>query len=127
MKTALDIFRANLARVRALHALHLNFSGLVAPIIDLSDLLRAEIVLVVSALDHFVHELARVGMMEIWRGARSATPAYLRFSISLNIATRLTGQSGVEGHLETEIRTRHGYLSFQQPDDIADAIRLFSS
>jgi hypothetical protein len=29
MNTALDVFRANLARVRAMHALHLHFSSLV--------------------------------------------------------------------------------------------------
>jgi len=30
-------------------------------------------------------------------------------------------------YLETEIRTRHSYSSFQQPDKIAEAVRLFST
>lgn len=76
MQKALDLFRANLDRVRSIHATYLHFSGQVTPALDLSDLLRAELVLTVSALDHFVHELARLGMMEIWRGTRPATPAY---------------------------------------------------
>jgi hypothetical protein len=80
-----------------------------------------------SALDHFVHEITRVGMIEVWRGIRIATPAYLKFSVSLNVTTLLIGQVGADVHLETEIRTRHGYSSFQQPEDIADAIRLFST
>jgi RiboL-PSP-HEPN len=127
MNIALAVFRANLARVRDMHALHLHFSGLVTSAIDLSDLLRAEMVLIVSALDHFVHELTRLGMLEVWRGMRVATPAYLRFSVSLDVATQLISQAGIDINLETEIRTRHGYSSFQQPDDIALALRLFST
>jgi hypothetical protein len=127
MNTGIVIFRANLDRVRALHALHLSFQGLVAPIVDLSDVLRAEIVLIVSALDHFIHEITRLGMMETWRGGRTATPAYLRFAVSLSVATQLSSSSGGDVPLETELRTRHSFLTFQQPDDIADAIRLFSA
>ena len=126
MNKTLDIFRANLDRVRAIHAVYLHFSGLVTPAIDLTDLLRAEIVLIVSALDHFVHELTRLGMMEIWRGDRTATPSYSKFSVSLDVTTQLAGGSAGDVHLETEIRTSHSFLSFQQPDKIAEAMRLFS-
>ncbi len=108
------------------HTENLNLLDRVEVVVDLNDLLRAEMVLIVSALDHFVHELARLGMMEIWRGIRPATAAYLKFSVSLNVATQLIDQSGVDGHLETEIRTRHGYMTFQQPEEIADAMRLCS-
>ena len=127
MKTSLDTFHANLVRVRAVHALYLHFSGAVTAAVDLSDLLRAEMVLIVSALDHFVHELTRLGMLEIWRGTRKATPAYRNFSVSLGVAAALAGASTVDAHLESEIRTRHSFQSFQKPDKIAEAIRLFSS
>jgi hypothetical protein len=127
MRETLEIFRANLERVRSIHALYVNFTGAVTSIVDLSDLLRAEIVLIVSALDHFVHELTRVGMMEIWRGTRATTPAYLRYRVSMDIATQLASATGVDYYLETEIRTQHSYLAFQQPERIADAVRLFSS
>lgn len=127
MYKALEIFHANLNRVRSIHAAYVHFSSLVTPAIDLSDILRAEIVLIVSALDHFIHELTVCGMMEIWQGDREATPAYLRCSISMDVATRLAADSGMGVHLETELRMRHSFLSFQQPDKIADAVRLFSS
>ena len=126
MNQALNIFLAGLDRVRALHALHLNFVGTVAPIVDLSDILRAEIVLIVSAFDCFIHDVTRVGMIEIWQGVRNPTPAYVRFNISLGVATQLAGAAAVAAHLETEIRTRHSFLAFQQPDNVADAIRLYS-
>jgi hypothetical protein len=95
MRAAFEIFRTNLDRVRSIHALYVNFSGAVTPIVDLSDLLRAEVVLLVSALDHFIHELTRLGMMEIWRGTRAVTPAYLRYSVSLDIATRMVSETSM--------------------------------
>ena len=36
-------------------------------------------------------------------------------------------QQGNDGWLDEEIRRKHGYLAFQHPDRIADAIRLFST
>ena len=126
MRNSLDIFHANLNRVRSVHATYLHFSGRVTSALDLSDLLRAELVLIVSALDHFVHELTRLGMMEIWRGTRPDTPTYRKFSVSLGVTAQLAGATAADVHLETEIRTRHSLLSFQKPDKIADAVRLFS-
>ena len=127
MQDSIDIFRANLNRVRSIHATYLHFSGRVTAALDLSDLLRVELVLIVSALDHFVHELTRLGMMEIWRGARPPTPAFDKFSVSLSVTAQLAHAAAADIHLETEIRTRHSFLSFQHPDRIADAVRLFSS
>jgi hypothetical protein len=43
------------------------------------------------------------------------------------LAGQLANLTGAEGYLETEIRTRLGLQSFQKPDQIADAVRLFSS
>jgi hypothetical protein len=126
MKQALETFQANLERVRSIHTLHQHFLGMVAPIVDLSDLLRTEIVLLASALDHFIHELTRLGMIEVWQGSRKPTSAYLKFGVSLDVTTQLAAGVGTAVHLETEIRLRHSFLSFQQPDNIADAVRLFS-
>jgi hypothetical protein len=126
MDSALNAFIGNLDRVRAMHALHQTLAGMVAPIIDLSDLLRAEIVLTVSALDQFVHEITRLGMMQIWKGTRTSTPAYLKFQVSMDVTGKLIGHAGADAHLDAEIRLRHGYRSFQEPDNIADAIRLIS-
>jgi hypothetical protein len=79
----------------------------------------------VSALDHYVHEATRIGMLEVLDGRRPQTPAFQRFAISLDNALQIkTATTNI--WLETEIRARHGFLSFQQPDKIADAIRLIS-
>lgn len=126
MQSANDVFRANLDRVRAMHGLYLTLSKQVTGALDLTDLLRAEFVLIVSALDHFIHELALAGMLETWDGKRMATPTYQRFQIPLGGAALIADALLGRAQLEVEVRSRHSYLSFQQPDKIAEAIRHVS-
>ncbi|KAA2236431.1 HEPN domain-containing protein [Salinarimonas soli] len=127
MKSAYNVFCANLDRVRAIHALHLVFSNSVTSVVDLSDILRSEMVLIVSALDHFVHEITRTGMLEIWAGARAPAGTFENFTLTMTSAQQIKAGASGESLLEVEIRNRHGHLSFQHPDKIADAIRNFSS
>jgi len=65
-------------------------------------------------------------MLEVFDGNRPATNAFLRFQVSMDSAmSGFTRPSG-NAWFESEIREKHGYLAFQQPDKIADAVRLFS-
>jgi len=121
MQTALDAFNGSIRRVRDMHALHLSLSNQLTDAVDLSDMLRAEIVLAVSAFDFFIHELTRLGMLECHDGARPKTDAFGRFSIPLDAASMLDTTV-----LDTEIRNKQGFQSFQHPDKVADAIRLIS-
>ena len=77
---------------------------------------------VVSAFDHFVHEITRKGMLEIAAGKRPPTDTYLRFQVTLRGLT-LAQLSPGWIWLDEEIRGRHGWLSFQDPDRLADALR----
>jgi hypothetical protein len=66
-------------------------------------------------------------MLEIHRGQRLEPLAFSRFQISLgNARQSLNTSQNIDYWLEDEIRQRHSYKSFQQPDAIADAIRLIS-
>jgi hypothetical protein len=128
MQSALSAFANSMMRVRHLHALHASFSGQVTAVVDLSDLLRAEVVLAVSALDHYIHELTRLGMLECWRGQRSPTDAFKRFSLPAGATlAAMANASQAEAIFENAIRAQHSYATFQQPDKIADAVRLFSN
>jgi hypothetical protein len=51
----------------------------------------------------------------------------LRFQVTLDGAINGTQTPTSSGWLDREIRTKHGFASFQQADKIADAIRLISS
>lgn len=125
MQTAIDQFRVNVGHVRNIQALHLAFGSLTTHAIDLSDILRAQIVMIVSALDHYVHEATRIGMLEALDGTRARTPAFQRFTVSLDSALQIP-KAANNNWLDAEIRLRHSFLAFQQPDKVADAIRLIS-
>lgn len=127
MHGAIAHFRSNISRARDLVGLAEVLKAQATSALDISDLWRAAIVLSVSALDDFIHRVTRIGMLEIAKGTRSATDAYRRFSVSLAAydASKIA-PAGVQW-LDDEIRDRHGWLSFQQPDKISEAIRHVSS
>lgn len=124
MNKAIDAFRTSMDRARHLGGLHEALSSLTTSAVDASDLLRAQIVLGVSALDYYVHEITVLGMVAVFEGRRPPTPAFLKYRVAMDSV--LSGTSTACSWFESDIRERHSYLSFQQPDKIADAIRLFS-
>ena len=126
MQAAIEQFRNNIQRARSLGAVYQALNAQTTQMLDLSDLLRSEWVMAVSALDHYVHELVKLGMLEAYRGFRPQTDAFSRFQITLGSALQAVNSPGNQEWLEDQIRARHGHLSFQTPDNIADAIRLIS-
>ncbi|EKV01157.1 hypothetical protein Lepto7375DRAFT_3300 [Leptolyngbya sp. PCC 7375] len=174
MQSALDQFRISIARVRDLIAIYNSVQMQATTALDLTDMLRAALVMAVSALDYYIHEVVTLSMLEIHRGQRpepvvsrnSSQSAFSRFKVSLGNARqeRLTALDitslkndiqqalgsafTAESHtlnevlpilsrsisnrlnsnswLEDEIRQTLSYKSFQQPNNIADAIRLIS-
>lgn len=126
MQQALDQFDRNIARARSLAGLSTSLSHLTTPAVDTTDLLRAALVLSVSALDHFVHEFARIGMIEIHRNGRSAPPAHLQFKVTLAAVREAQLEVSGTGWLDQAVRKAHRWLSFQDPDKLADAVRLIS-
>lgn len=126
MQTAVNQFRKNMEYVRNLGAIYKALEAQTTEVIDLSDVLRAELVMAVSALDHFVHEIVRWGMLETYRGSRKATNWFLQFSVSLESVQKCLESPVDDSWLDNEIRTRHGWQSFQHADRIATAIRLIS-
>lgn len=104
MQEALDQFVENVARVRDLGALVDNLQAQTTNALDLSDILRAELVLSVSALDHYVHEVVRLGMIESFRGTRQRTQQFLDYSVSLSSA--LASSLGGEAWIDNEVRVQ---------------------
>jgi hypothetical protein len=123
MNSAIETFRLNVLRAQNLGGLHDALSAIMTSALDASDLLRAQIVLSVSALDYFVHEITVKGMLQIFDGARPATDAFKKHKISAGLL--LTSSTGSRSAFESDVRERHSFLSFQHPDKIAEAIRLF--
>lgn len=125
MQPPIDAFRESLSRVEHLGGLYKALSGLTTAAVDASDLLRAQVVLAVSALDYYIHEVTVLGMVAVFEGRRPVTQAFQKYRVAVG-AVSLGMSTRSSSWFETEIRERHSFQSFQQPDKVADAIRLFS-
>lgn len=127
MQEAIDQFSDNLKRIRSLDSIVADISSQTTVVVDLTDILRAELVMSVSALDYYVHEVVRLGMLESYRGERRKTPQFLSFQISLGPALdALNLGKSDDTWISEEIRSRHSFSTFQTPDRIASAVRLIS-
>lgn len=122
MTSIKSTFDSNIQRARDLGTLHAAMDSLTTNALDTSDLLRSQIVMAVSSMDHYVHQLVKLGVVQIFTGQRSSTTGYSKLRINIS---HFTGgfPSGTQW-LEEEVDGIHGHLSFQQPDKIADAIRV---
>ena len=127
MKAAIEQFASNIGNVRELGGLAKVLATTLTPSIDLGDILRMEIVLAVSAFDHFIHELVRFGMLESYQRLRPETDAFRRFRVSLEGLQRAINSPASTDWLSDQIREAHSWQSFQMPDKLADGIRLISS
>lgn len=111
--------------MKQLGAVYLALVDKVARVISLDELLRAELVLAVGALDCYVHDLVRIGMAGFFKAGRGESNAYQNFSVSLDFVKKLLlVSSGTEklSLFEQEIRRLHGYKTFQTADNISQAL-----
>src|SRR5437016_13826008 len=127
MRNALNQFESNIRSARHLGELSTVVQDLTKGVVDVSDILRSELVLSVSALDHLVHELCRVGMIEIAEKKRSATDAYFRFQLPIRATEIALGGTLPSIWMSDAVRERHSWQSFQDPEKLAEALRLISS
>lgn len=120
------MFQRNLSFARDMVATAIALKAQLASVMNVDDLLRAALVQGVSAFDHYVHEEVRVRMLEVEDGKRPRPPAFGRFRVSLDAVQR-QGTAGGVAWLDDEIRSQHGFVSFQHPDKVADAFRLVTA
>lgn len=89
------------------------------------DVLRAALAQSVGALDRYIHEIVRTGMLAAARGERSRTSSFNRFSVPLISALRGTEEGfSVDNWLNPSVVEKNESLSFQRAEKIADALRL---
>lgn len=136
MQSAIDQFRISIERVRDLISLHNSIKSQATAALDLSDILRAALVLVVSALDYYIHEVVTLGMLEIYRGTRSepsvnrnaTQSAFSRFQVSLGNASEDRKVAiDIDSWILTEIQQNYGDDFLQQSHKISDLIPIISN
>jgi hypothetical protein len=127
MQSAKVHFEQNIIRVKNLGAIYASINLQTTPILDLSDILRAQYVMLVSALDHFIHELVRFGMLEIYNENRRATKEFKEFIFSTDkniLFSKAIMEEKSDIWLNHQIRHRNGFKSFQEADKIKEAMLL---
>jgi hypothetical protein len=128
--TPKDYFDEVWNRADLFTALHAYVTQNVAAVIQPDELLRAEWVMRVSALDLYVHEVVSQNLLKTFQGVRPICPGFSKLQISSDTMMRVhaNGKGLVsDAAFDLEIRTRLSRATYQFPDDIADGIRLVSS
>jgi len=116
-------FKKIIQDTKTLGATYDYLNNVIKPPYEYSDLLRWQWAQALSALDKFVHDVVRIGMIEIYRGIRNTTPKYESFTLPLNILSEMK----INNHREILIFEKYillsnDYKSFQEPDKISDAL-----
>ena len=127
MNRALANFEVNIASARQLGVIYEAFASDLTQAVPLDELLRAEIVLVVSALDCYVHDIVRIRMAAVLSDPTSQSNAFLTFGVSLEFVTkalRAVGAADQTVLFEQEIRRLHGFKTFQKASAISEALSL---
>jgi len=128
--TPLQMFSSAWERADMLAALHAYLQTQVTSVLRIDELLRAEWVARVAALDLYVHEVVAQRMLDVHAGNLPPTPKYLAFRVSMETQARMLAGAGSPTALaafDLAVREQLGFLSFQSPEKISDAIRLCSS
>lgn len=125
MNTAYNVFLNILQDTKNSDVLYVYLHDIVKPPYDYSDLLRWQWAQSVSAFDKLIHDLIRVGMVNIYQGMRTPTPKYSSFTIDMNCysqmqQTPLFASSIFEGQVVQKL----SFLSFQEPGKISDGLAL---
>jgi hypothetical protein len=115
-------------RCNELSALHRYFQSKATAVLNFDELLRAEWVARVSALDLYMHEIISQQLVEIFRGLCPAPPGFKKYGFTGETLLRMRTDS-IERQasaFELDVRSRLSFLSFQDPEKIADGVRLIS-
>jgi hypothetical protein len=125
MFNAFNLFKKNITESAQLIALF-EYTNEHLPSMNYDDLLRAHFVYSVSAFDKLIHDIIKIGMLEIFSNKRPATPKYLSEGISLEIYNKISVATipPKEFYFEAEVTKKLSFMSFQDPNKVADGLSL---
>jgi len=126
MLNAKQVFHENIRQANELGGLYDHLVATVGIPEQFNDLLRSQVVYAVSAFDKLMHDLIRVGMVQIFMGSRPTTPKYQNEAVPIQYLPELVpgATPPPEIRLTEIIRERHSTQSFQDPTKVADGLAL---
>ena len=136
MNNYLTLFDNNVAQARSLSTIYINLrDGVHIEDIYNNNLLKAQLVNVVSAFDMFIHGIVKKGVVEIFNKTRKETPKFQSFAFQAKTILKLievmspgfmpsSSDEIPEVILEKELSDKLSFMSFQSPDKVTDALSL---
>ena len=125
----LDIFNDTWSRCGHIEGLYAFLAPRLTGALQPDELLRAEWVARVSALDLFVHELVAQNMLAVFDGSRTETDSFKKFMVPWETRNRIRNAGSAQdasAAFDLEVRSRLSVITYQDPEKIADGIRLIS-
>ena len=136
MNNYLTLFDTNVAQARSLSTIYINLrDGVHIEDVYNNNLLKAQLVNVVSAFDMFIHGIVKKGVIEIFNKTRKDTPKFQSFSFQAKTILKLlevmspgfmpsSSDEIPDVILEKELSDKLSFMSFQSPDKVMDALSL---
>ncbi len=130
MQRAIEKFRLNIKSVKDLDAIYelliKNY-----PLLEeqAGDILRAEIVLSVSALDCFIHDLIKQGMVETYQGSRIPSKQFNAYQIPFKFLKLIENTDNTDeklSYLENAISEINSKDSYQAPKGVEYALQFIN-
>ena len=111
-------FENALERARHLCEIQSYLATQYTPALDTSDMLRAAVVLIVSAFDFLIHEIFRIEVIGRYKKGIAVGKLNVPFGV-------LIANSGVENLIEDYVRKYNAHRSFVDPGKYAEAMSFF--
>ena len=128
MRNPKNTWNLNLQNVKKMHWLHEQLSKVV-PAMDLSDILRAEYVLIVSAFDCYVHDVVLQGMANMFSGSKPDSRTYNEFCLPMSAVKQLlvsTDSAIRESIFNVSVKKLLAKDSYQSPKSVEYAMNLIN-
>lgn len=129
MASPRDLFDDAWRRCDMLSAMYAYISNATTKALHSEEILRAEWVARVAALDLFIHELVAQRMVEVFEGHRIATDSFKKFMLPNETLGRIRSASTTDearSAFDLEVRRQLSRVTYQGPEPIADGIRMIS-
>jgi hypothetical protein len=109
-------FKECLQRARGVCELQEYLAAKHSAALDTSDMLRAAVVLCVSAFDFMIHEIYRVEVLARFKSGKSVRRLHIPFEAAI------AGSSDIEALIDAHVRDVNAYKSFVDPTKFAEAM-----
>lgn len=135
MTNAISEFEKAVIGIKQLDAIYNHLFNDLHLGVAASEILRSQLVYIVSAMDRYLHEIVRIGFLEEYHGIRIQTDAYNKWTYSSKKVAEIVNYGNpsfvpssitetVDYVINSDVLEKNGVLAFQQPDKIKDALSL---